>query len=1012
MDRLPEPTGDLRTDALAQLRWAMAFEGLTADKLSVMPAVLKLPVVHDATVDVPQAGRLVSAYRTVVEAARELGDSLHARILRTALAIDCDSDARNLTARRREFDFVGDLRTIRGIETRMLEALVTALGAPPTTTAVCGDTELAGEHSIEQLAARPLAWNLPVLRDPHFVGRSDVLEQIRLALLGETTTSVAATAMLALSGPAGIGKTAIAVEYAYSHASEYAAVWWLRAEEPSVLAADFAALATALGLVEPTVSQAEAVTACKTWLMHHDRWLLVFDNTPALPDITDYIPGVQGHVLITTRNPYWSARGHVLEVKRLDAQTAGELVCRRACVDDPDAAAVLATKLDGIPKLIEVAAQMFLHGSAASLGSFAAGLGDGVAATEGVWDAAFDMVANTPGVSEVLASCSALNPDDIPIELLIDATDLSAEVVEAAVGSLRRQQILGRGHDGLRMHRLVQAAARQRLTVEQRRAAATRLARLLLSKSVVPGPAELPFVRRLQGHAPYLVVALGDLDLAGDLLSWHATCLRRDGAPDEARRSAERAVAHAERTHGQWDVVLGNRLHVLAQCLRDTGDLVAARSVAEQSVAVTEASAPDSDALVQELCTLSTILFNLGEFRAARDAAQHGLSKSEQIHGRNHLRTTRLLNVLASVLRELGEFQLAKDTAERAIAATEASLGPDHLDLAWQLNSLAITLRWLGELPAAEHSAERALRIAEGALGPKGVTIDSHLGTLARIQRSLGNLEAARETAEHAVTLSSETKGPNHPDEAVQLGHLALILADLGESSQAELVIRRALTISETVLGPEHMDVGWQLGVLARVLADLDDLAAGREVAERALKIGEATLGPDSLGLLTRLATLGRILGELGDLAPAKATAERALQMAYAVLGEHHADTARQQANLALILHKLGDFAAARDLAERAVATCDATLGAHHPETVRLRDVLARITYDEPAGERELYGAVDATGVSLDRDQVRGEGADAFTRTIGRLLGLQDQATSELGAGSLVAPLTPNMDAG
>lgn len=969
MDRLPEPTGDLRADALAQLQWAMAFEGLTADKLSVMPAVLELPVVHNATADVPQAARLVSACRAIVEAARELGDSLHARILRTALAIDCDSDARNLTARRREFDFVGDLRTIRGIETRMLEALVTALGAPPTTTAVCGDAEFAGEHSTELLAARPLAWNLPVLRDPHFVGRSDVLEQIRVALLGETTTSAAATAMLALSGAPGIGKTAIAVEYAYSHASEYAAVWWLHAEEPSVLAADFARLARAMGLVKPMARQAEAVTACKAWLMRNDQWLLIFDNAAALPDIADYVPGLHGHVLITTRNPYWSARGHVLEVKRLDAQVAGELVCRRACVDDPDAAAVLATKLDGIPKLIEIAAQMFLHGSAASLRSFAVGLGDGVAATEGVWDAAFDMAASTPGVSEVLASCSALNPDDIPIELLIDATDLAADVVEAAVGSLRRQRILGRGHDGFRMHRLVQAATRQRLTAEQRRAAATRLARLLLSKSRVPTPAELPFVRRLQGHAPYLVAALGDLDLAGELLDWHATRLRRDGAHEEARASAERAVAHAERTHGQWHVVFGNRLHVLAQCLRDAGDLVAARAAAERSVAVTEAvteaSAPDSDALVDQTYVLSTILCNLGEFRAARDAAQRAVSKSEQIYGRNDLRTTRLLNVLAYVLRELGELQLAKDTAERAIAATEASLGPDQLDLASQLKSLAAILRMLGELPAAKQSAERALRIAEGGLGPKGVTIASHLGALARVQCSLGDLDAARETAEHAVALSSDNKGPSHPVTATHLGNLALILAHLGESAQAELVIRRALTISETVLGPEHMDVGWQLGVLARVLADLGDLTAGREVAERALKIGEAKLGPDSLGLLTRLATLGRILGELGDLVPAKATAERALQIAHAVLGEHHADTARQQANLALILHKLGDVAAARDLAERAVATCDLALGAHHPDTVRLRDVLARITYGHPAGEREPNGAVDATGASL-----------------------------------------------
>ena len=944
MDRLPEPTGDLRADALAQLRWAMAFEGLTADKLSVMPAVRELPVVHNATADVPQSERLVSAYRAIVEATRELGDSLHARILRTALAIDCASDARNLTARRREFDFVGDLRTIRGIETRMLEALVTALGAPPATTAVRADAEYPGEDPTARPGTRLLASNLPILRDPHFVGRSDALEHVRVALLHDKTAFVAATAMVALSGAAGIGKTAIAVEYAYAHAADYAVVWWLRAEEPSVLAADFAALATALGLVEPTVGQAEAVAAGKTWLMANDEWLLVFDDAPALPDIADYVPGLRGHVLVTTRNPYWSARGHVLEVKRLDAQAARELVRRRACVDDLDAAAALAAKLDGIPKLIEVAAQMFLHGSAASLGTFAAALGEGDAATEGVWDAAFDMAARKPGVSEVLAACSALNPDDITIELLSNATDLQTQVVEAAVGALRRQQILDRGHDGLRMHRLVQAAARQRVAEGQRRDAAARLGRLLLSTPTYPSPAELPVVRRLQGQVPYLVAALGDIELAGDLLCWHATCLRRDGALDEACTVAERAVAHAVRTHGERHVVFGNALRVLASSLRDRGHLVAARAAAERSVAVTEAAEPDSAALVQALHVLATILFNLGEFRAAGDAAQRGLSRSEQIYGRDDLRTIQLVYLLASVHRELGELELAKEVAQRAIAATEASQGPDHVDLAWQLNTLAITLRWLGELPAAKRSVERALRIAEGARGPKGVMLDRCFGTLARIERSLGNLEAAREAAERAVALSIETKGQRHPVVGRLLGNLALILADLGESAEAERVMRRALMIAEEVHGPEHIDVGWQLGVLARVLADLGNLAESRTVAERALRIGEATLGPDSLGLLSRLATLSRILGELGELAPAKTTADRALQIAQAKLGEYHADTARQQANLALILDKLGDVATARDLTERAAATCEVTLGAHHPETMRLRQVLAQET--------------------------------------------------------------------
>ena len=52
----------------------------------------------------------------------------------------------------------------------------------------------------------------------------------------------------AIHGLGGVGKTQLAVEYAYRHAAEYEVVWWVRAEEPATVAADYAALAGPLDL--------------------------------------------------------------------------------------------------------------------------------------------------------------------------------------------------------------------------------------------------------------------------------------------------------------------------------------------------------------------------------------------------------------------------------------------------------------------------------------------------------------------------------------------------------------------------------------------------------------------------------------------------------------------------------------------------------------------------------------------------------------------------------------------
>jgi hypothetical protein len=108
-----------------------------------------------------------------------------------------------------------------------------------------------------------------------------------------------------------VGKTALAVEYAYRHRSSFEVVWWVRAEEPATLVGDYAALADALGLAEAgQADQQQAAQAVRGWLHEHDRWLLILDNAqapdsptglePPLARLQDLVPQVlHGQVLVT-----------------------------------------------------------------------------------------------------------------------------------------------------------------------------------------------------------------------------------------------------------------------------------------------------------------------------------------------------------------------------------------------------------------------------------------------------------------------------------------------------------------------------------------------------------------------------------------------------------------------------------------------------------------------------------------------------------------------------------------
>lgn len=115
--------------------------------------------------------------------------------------------------------------------------------------------------------AQPV-FNVPP-RNPNFTGRDFELQQLRVAV-----SVGAAVTVQAVHGMAGVGKTQTVIEYAHRHASEYELVWWVNAEQPSLITDQLSALAAPLGL--PTgLPPEEAVRAVCTALRGRDGWLLI-----------------------------------------------------------------------------------------------------------------------------------------------------------------------------------------------------------------------------------------------------------------------------------------------------------------------------------------------------------------------------------------------------------------------------------------------------------------------------------------------------------------------------------------------------------------------------------------------------------------------------------------------------------------------------------------------------------------------------------------------------------------
>ncbi len=106
-----------------------------------------------------------------------------------------------------------------------------------------------------------------------------------------------------------MGKTQLALAYAYAHQERYELIWLLRADDPAVLDGELRSLGAALRLPLPPDDPSAARQMVLSWLNGGDkRWLLLYDNVDKMTprELRPYLPGGRGHVLITSRRPHWT----------------------------------------------------------------------------------------------------------------------------------------------------------------------------------------------------------------------------------------------------------------------------------------------------------------------------------------------------------------------------------------------------------------------------------------------------------------------------------------------------------------------------------------------------------------------------------------------------------------------------------------------------------------------------------------------------------------------------------
>jgi hypothetical protein len=450
---------------------------------------------------------------------------------------------------------------------------------------------VTGNDSAQTETASAIGQTTPP-RNPRFTGREEILSQLRQKLASaHRISALSNSSHIVLQGLGGVGKTAIASEYAHRYSSDYDLVWWIPADQLSSVRGSLAMLAERLHVDPPPASGIDGLVAAVLDALRlgepYSRWLLVFDNADQPEDIRQMIPHGPGHALITSRNHRWQTVTETVPMDVFLRKDSIEFLLKRVPqgLNEKDAGR-LAKELGDLPLALEQAGAMlaetgmpadeYLRLLAEQVREIMAEAKppDYTHSVTAAWKMSVDRIQQQlPQALELLRCCAFFGPEPIPRDIFRRAnhivdTELSirlarfSEPIEMAraIRELGRYALVSIIDRSIVVHGIIAALIRDGLAAEEQ-ANYRHDAHLLLTGAAPSNPDDESLWPRYAELLPHVVSSSMLLDecreakvreFAMDMVRY----LYTSGDPATSRQFAERCTNRWTADSGPSDPIV------------------------------------------------------------------------------------------------------------------------------------------------------------------------------------------------------------------------------------------------------------------------------------------------------------------------------------------------------------------------------------------------------------------------------------------------------------------------